>query len=89
MTFFFVRHKREAVAEFSFCNGSFFSLGSGATGFAEGGQCTILAVRFPGHANRSTVQNQTMAEIIGFFRGEDFAQLLLYLTGILGAVGES
>ena len=25
MTFFFVRHKREAVAEFSFCNGSFLS----------------------------------------------------------------
>ena len=24
MTFFFVRHKREAVAEFSFCNGPFF-----------------------------------------------------------------
>ena len=23
MTFFFVRHKREAVAEFSFCNGPF------------------------------------------------------------------
>ena len=26
MTFFFVRHKREAVAEFSFCNGPFLCL---------------------------------------------------------------
>ena len=56
---------------------------------APGAEGAVWAVGLSGPADRPAVENQPVAEIVGFLRGQAGPELLLRLAGVLGAVGEA
>ena len=73
------------LARGTFCHLSF----CGTAIVTQRPQGAIFTVRLPCHTQRPAMEHHAVAEVVGLLRGNDTAQLLLHLQGILAAVGDA